>query len=142
MALNKAKVYTVTSVKGGVGKTTTLLNLAGVCANLGKKVLIIDLDLYSGDIASILNINYNNDIYNLFEDINNNKFDNHSGIKITSTHHASAISKDIIVQNNSIKNADVGMSIGELIDGIVLKNNTFENVTKEYDVNKTDIEYR
>ena len=76
MALNKAKVFTITSVKGGVGKTTTLLNLAGVCSNLGKRVLIIDLDLYSGDVASMLNINYNNDIYNLYEDISNNKFDN------------------------------------------------------------------
>ena len=76
MALNKAKVVTVTSVKGGVGKTTTLLNLAGVCSKNNKKVLIIDLDLYSGDVASTLNINYNRDIYNLFEDINNNNFNN------------------------------------------------------------------
>ena len=76
MALNKAKVITVTSVKGGVGKTTTVLNLAGVCSNLGKKVLIIDLDLYAGDIASTLNLNCKNDIYYLFEDMNNNKFDN------------------------------------------------------------------
>ncbi|MBR6690149.1 MAG: tyrosine-protein kinase family protein [Bacilli bacterium] len=76
MALNKAKVFTITSVKGGVGKTTTLLNLAGVCAKMGKRVLLIDLDLYSGDIASLLNINYNNDIYNLYEDMNNNKFNN------------------------------------------------------------------
>ena len=76
MALNKAKVITITSVKGGVGKTTTLLNLAGVCSKLGKRTLIIDLDLYSGDISSMLNLNYERDIYNLFEDINNNKFDN------------------------------------------------------------------
>jgi pilus assembly protein CpaE len=76
MALNKAKVITVTSVKGGVGKTTTVLNLAGVCSKLEKKVLIIDLDLYSGDIASSLNLNYNSDIYTLFEDMNNNKFEN------------------------------------------------------------------
>ena len=76
MALNKAKVFTITLVKGGVGKTTTLLNLAGICSNLGKRVLIIDLDLYSGDVASLLNITYDNDIYNLYEDINNNKFTN------------------------------------------------------------------
>lgn len=76
MALNKAKVITITSVKGGVGKTTTVLNLAGVCSKLEKKVLIIDLDLYSGDIASSLNLNYNSDIYTLFEDMNNNKFEN------------------------------------------------------------------
>jgi len=74
MALNKAKVFTITSVKGGVGKTTTLLNLAGIYTRKGKKVLIIDLDLYCGDVASVLNLDYNKDIYNLFEDINNNKF--------------------------------------------------------------------
>ena len=76
MALNKAKVFTITSVKGGVGKTTTVLNLAGIYARMNKRVLIVDLDLHSGDIASSLNISYNNDIYNLYEDMNNKKFDN------------------------------------------------------------------
>ena len=74
MALNKAKVFVVTSVKGGVGKTTTLLNLAGIYSRMKKRVLILDLDLYSGDVASILNVDYKCDIYNLFEDINNNRF--------------------------------------------------------------------
>ncbi len=75
MALNKAKVITVTSVKGGVGKTTTVLNLAGIYSRLNKRVLVIDLDFYSGDIAPILNINYKMDIYNLYEDVNNKNFD-------------------------------------------------------------------
>lgn len=75
MALNRAKVFTVSSVKGGVGKTTFLLNLAAVFKRLNKKVLIVDLDLYCGDVASTLNIPNALDIYNLFEDINNNNFD-------------------------------------------------------------------
>ena len=74
MALNKAKVITVTSVKGGVGKTTTVLNLAGIYSKIKKKILVVDLDFYSGDIAAALNISYDNDIYNLYEDLNNNKF--------------------------------------------------------------------
>ena len=36
------KVITVSSVKGGVGKTTMVLNLAGIYCGLNKKVLIID----------------------------------------------------------------------------------------------------
>ena len=40
MALNKAKVFTITSVKGGVGKTTTVLNLAGIYSRMNKKVLV------------------------------------------------------------------------------------------------------
>ena len=76
MALNKAKVFTITSVKGGVGKTTTLLNLAGIYSKMDKRVLLIDLDLSSGDIASILNLNYTPDIYTLYEDMCNNKFTN------------------------------------------------------------------
>lgn len=74
MALNKAKVITITSVKGGVGKTTTVLNLAGIYSRMNKRVLLVDLDFYSGDIAASLNLNYNNDIYNLYEDLSNNKF--------------------------------------------------------------------
>lgn len=75
MALNKAKIITITSVKGGVGKTTTVLNLAGIYSKMNKKVLVVDLDFYSGDISASLNINYDKDIYNLYEDLNNKKFE-------------------------------------------------------------------
>ncbi|MBQ9011023.1 MAG: AAA family ATPase [Bacilli bacterium] len=74
MALNKAKVITVTSVKGGTGKTTTVLNLAGVLANLNKKVVILDLDLYSGSVAASLNLDKGSDIFTMCEDMMNNRF--------------------------------------------------------------------
>lgn len=76
MAIKKAKVFSITSVKGGTGKTTTTLNLAGIFEKLGKKVLIIDLDLYSGSIAASLNISNETDLYRLIDDMNNNRFDN------------------------------------------------------------------
>ena len=71
---NEGKIITITSRKGGVGKTTTLLNLAGIYSNLEKKVLIIDLDLYSNSIAVSLNLNKEKSIYNMVLDIQNNKF--------------------------------------------------------------------
>ena len=68
------KIIAISSVKGGVGKTTTTLNLAGLYFLEGKRVLIVDLDLYSGGVATCLNIETRNDIYTLVENMNNNQF--------------------------------------------------------------------
>lgn len=68
------KIITISSVKGGVGKTTMTLNLAGIYCELNKRVLIIDLDLYSGGIAASLNVKNKKDIYTMIDSIANNRF--------------------------------------------------------------------
>lgn len=74
MAMKEAKVFTVTSVKGGTGKTTFALNLAATFSKLSYKTLVIDLDVYSGEIALSLNANTDKNLFTVVDDMNNNRF--------------------------------------------------------------------
>ena len=76
MANRNGKVISISSVKGGVGKTTMVTNLAGLYYLMKKKVLIIDADFYSGGISAWLDIRNKKDIFMMIDSISNNRYSN------------------------------------------------------------------
>ena len=62
------KVISVFNQKGGVGKTTTVVNLAVALANLSKKVLVVDIDPQANTTSGLGLDKYNieSSLYDLF----------------------------------------------------------------------------
>ena len=70
----KGKILCVASSKGGIGKSIFACNLAGVYGFLKTKVLLIDMDLSNGGLSVLLDLSKGKTIYNLSDDILNNRF--------------------------------------------------------------------
>lgn len=69
------KIWAVSNQKGGVGKTTTVVSLAGLLSSWGFKTLVIDLDPH-GSLTSYFKMNPDEielSVYNLFHDTGQKK---------------------------------------------------------------------
>ena len=121
----KARVISVVNQKGGVGKTTTAVNLATIFAVMDKKVLIIDIDS-QGNTSSGLGIKQTErkiTSYNVFNGLNSIR----DAILATE------------VPNLSIVSANTNLAAIEL-DLIHLKN--YENILLEkLEEIKNDFDY-
>lgn len=80
--VKEGKTLCLFSSKGGVGKTSIALNLAGTFSRLNKKVLLLDFDLSSGAIAAMLDKEFTKTIYNFIDDYQNNRYHNISDYAI------------------------------------------------------------
>lgn len=60
------RVFTVSNQKGGVGKTTTTVNLAAALASVGARVLVIDLDP-QGNASTALGVPHTADVASIYD---------------------------------------------------------------------------
>lgn len=60
------RIFTVSNQKGGVGKTTTTVNIAAALAQAGLKVLVIDIDP-QGNASTALNVDRQGDVAGTYE---------------------------------------------------------------------------
>ncbi|HET8895908.1 MAG TPA: ParA family protein, partial [Protaetiibacter sp.] len=67
---DQARVFTVANQKGGVGKTTTAVNLAAALAQSGARVLVIDLDP-QGNASTALGVEHRSDTVSVYDVIIN-----------------------------------------------------------------------
>lgn len=114
-----AKLITITSGKGGVGKTTTAINLGAALNAFGKEVIVLDANLTTPNIglhlgAPIVPISLNHVLLGKAK-ISDALYEHESGMKII----PSSLSVRELRRLNHSKLKDVGKKLRKMADYII-----------------------
>jgi len=118
------KIISIFNQKGGVGKTTTSINLSAGVGRLGKKVLLVDIDP-QGNATSGLGID-KKDNSPIIYDILVNDANIQDGIKTTSADNVSILSA-----NNQLAGLEIELAREENWEGIL--KDKLEEIRDDYD---------
>lgn len=117
-----AKVISIANQKGGVGKTTTAINLSSLLAAAEKRTLLIDIDPQSNSSSGLSVVNHTPSVYEVLVGANNIK----EVIINSFMPHL-----DILASNINLVGAEIEMV--EMDNREILLRNAISEISSDYD---------